>query len=69
MTSSDYNGLYRSSDNRIIAGVCGGLAHKWRLNASGLRLIVLILSLMSGVGVIIYVALWLLLNSLPTKSL
>ena len=31
------NNLYRSSDEKVIAGVCAGLAHKLDLNMTGLR--------------------------------
>ena len=34
-TSSDY---YKSSDNRLLAGVCAGLAHKWNTDALLVRL-------------------------------
>ena len=56
--------LYRTSDKRI-AGVCGGLAEHFGFNAGMVRLIMLVLLLFSGVGLIAYVILWVLM---PVKS-
>src|ERR1700692_1470171 len=41
-TSPD-DGLYKSSDNKMLLGVCAGLAHKYDLNLTGLRIIVFVL--------------------------
>lgn len=40
--------LYRSSKNRIIAGVCGGLAEYLELDPSILRLIFIVLSILGA---------------------
>lgn len=36
--------LYKSSDEKVIAGVCAGLAHRFDLNATGLRWVVALVS-------------------------
>jgi phage shock protein PspC (stress-responsive transcriptional regulator) len=53
--------LARSRDGRIVAGVCAGLARYTGLNPILLRLAVVILTLAGGLGVVLYVAAWLVL--------
>ena len=61
--------LYRSSDDKVIAGVCAGLAHKLDLNKTGLRWATALVSLfLTGVPVIVYLVLWAVLNERPTKT-
>lgn len=63
------DGFYRSDDDKVIAGVCGGLAHRFDLNATGLRWLVAIVSLFfSGIPVIVYLVLWCILKSRPTAN-
>ena len=59
--------LYRSSDEKVIAGVCAGLAHALDLNKTGLRWIVALVTLfLSGIPVIVYIILWAILKARPT---
>ena len=61
--------LYRSSDEKVIAGVCAGLAHRLDLNMTGLRWVVALVSLfLSGIPAIVYIALWAVLKSRPTAG-
>ena len=61
------DGFYRSSDDKIIAGVCAGLAHKFDLNVTGLRWVVALVTLfLSGVPVIVYAILWATVKTRPT---
>lgn len=51
--------LYRSNDDRFIAGVCGGIAAHLGINASLVRLAFVVLSvMMGGLGVAVYLFLW-----------
>ncbi len=52
--------LYRSWENRMIAGVCGGIAAYLKLDPSLMRLVFLGL-LIAGVGIPIYFVLWLII--------
>lgn len=54
--------LYRSSTNRMIVGVCGGLAEKFDCNANGVRLVFVLLSFLGGLPLVIYLILWLVLK-------
>lgn len=57
--------LYRSSKNKVIAGVCGGVAEYFNVDPVLVRIIFLALSLTNGAGIIVYVIAMLVL---PLKS-
>ena len=61
--------LYRSSDEKMIAGVCVGLAHALDLNMTGLRWVVALVTLfLSGIPAIVYIVLWAILKARPTAG-
>lgn len=61
--------FYRSCDEKVIAGICAGLAHKLDLNKTGLRWITALVALfLSGVPVIVYIVLWAVLKPRPTAG-
>lgn len=47
--------LYRSSDNKVIAGVCGGIGEYFNVDPVIIRLIAVIFTLMGGSGLIAYI--------------
>ena len=47
--------LYRSRDNRMIAGVCGGLGEYFNIDPTLIRLLLLFLTLWGGGGVVVYI--------------
>jgi phage shock protein PspC (stress-responsive transcriptional regulator) len=51
-------GLKRSRDQRIIAGVCGGIAEWLGWNAGVTRLLYVLITLTTGVPAILYLILW-----------
>ena len=55
--------IRRSRDHRIIAGVLGGLAEHWGINATALRIVYVVVSIFSAAfpGIIVYLMLWLLI--------
>ena len=53
--------LTRSSRDRKIAGVCGGLAEFSGIDATIIRILFVILALAGGPGLLVYLALWLIL--------
>jgi len=57
--------LMRSETDRMIAGVCGGLATYLGVDPVLVRLAFVVLLLASGVGLVIYGILWLVM---PTES-
>ena len=61
---------YRSRTNRRIAGVCGGLADEFGISVTVLRLAFVLAALMSwGVGLVVYLALWVVMPYRPGPPL
>lgn len=52
--------LYRSRTDVMVAGVCGGLGRYLGIDATLVRLFFVLLALGSGVGVLLYLVLWLI---------
>ena len=52
--------FYRGTD-RILGGVCSGLAAGFHIEAIWVRLAFVVLAFLNGLGVLIYVALWVLM--------
>jgi phage shock protein C len=53
--------LYRSTKNKILGGVCGGLGEYFDIDPSLVRLLWLVVVFMGGSGVLIYIILWIIL--------
>jgi len=47
--------LYRSQSNKMIAGVCGGIADYFEIDPTLIRLIVVAIALFGGVGLLAYI--------------
>ena len=52
--------LFRSRADKVIAGVCGGLGHYLDIDPTIVRVVFVLLGIADGIGVIAYLALWLL---------
>jgi phage shock protein PspC (stress-responsive transcriptional regulator) len=64
MTAYQRQGLRRSRRNRVLAGVCGGLAEFFGISAFWFRLAMIIAFIPGGVpGLIIYFLLWITVPS------
>ncbi len=50
--------LYRSRNERVIGGVCGGIAEYFGVDPTLVRIGAVLLALANGVGVLAYVVLW-----------
>ena len=57
--------LYRSKTNRQIAGVCGGLAEYFNVDAILIRVLFVLLAVLGGSGVVLYVAMWIIVPKQP----
>jgi len=53
--------LYRSRRDRIIGGVCGGLGAYFAIDPVIVRLVFVILAIWGGIGVLLYLVLWILM--------
>jgi phage shock protein C len=59
--------MMRSTEDRVIAGVCGGLAEHFGWPATKLRVVYVALSVLSAAfpGMLVYLALWYLMPEKP----
>lgn len=57
--------LYRSRSNRQVAGVCGGLAQRFNVDATLIRVLFLLLGIMGGAGIVLYIAMWIVVPEEP----
>ena len=51
--------LEQSADDRVLAGVCGGIAEALDVDPTLVRLVFALLALAGGAGIALYAALWL----------
>jgi phage shock protein PspC (stress-responsive transcriptional regulator) len=61
--------LYRSNKDKIIGGVCGGLAEYFNVDATLVRVIVLVLTFMYGIGILIYLAAMIIIPPEPYSGI
>ncbi|MGI5897542.1 MAG: PspC domain-containing protein [Candidatus Dojkabacteria bacterium] len=58
--------LYRSEENQMIAGVCGGIAEYFEIDPTIVRVLYVFLSMSTGgFGIFMYLILWAII---PSKS-
>lgn len=59
--------LRRSRTDRVIAGVCAGLAHHFGLDVSLMRVLYVLVSILSAAfpGILVYIVLWLVIPEEP----
>lgn len=50
--------LYRSAHDKVIAGVCGGLAAYFKIDPAIVRLAFLVFALVGGASILLYIVLW-----------
>ncbi len=59
------NRLYRSNTNKIVGGVCGGIGEYLSVSPDIVRVLFVILTFMTGIGFIGYIAAMLLIPQAP----
>ena len=67
-SSAGYHRMYRDPDNRVIGGVCSGMGAYWNIDPVILRIIFIALILAGGVGVIVYLILYIVLPEAKTTA-
>ena len=67
--SDDYKRLYRSLDDRMVAGVCGGVAKYFSLDPTLVRLLFVIFSIAGGPGLIAYIIMMIVVPEEPKDAL
>lgn len=61
--------LYRSSTNRKLGGVCGGLGEYFNVDPTLLRLLYILVVLFSaGLGIIAYLLMWVIMPEKPEPA-
>ena len=68
MASTSYHRMYRDPDDRIIGGVCSGMAAYWHIDPWIVRVIFIVLALPGGLGILIYLVLWIVLPEARTTA-
>lgn len=61
------NSWYKSSDDKALAGVCAGVAHKHNVSVLALRVITVVTSIFFIVPLILYIVLWIILEDKSTR--
>jgi phage shock protein C len=61
--------LRRSRSDRVIAGVCGGLAHHFGLDVTLVRVLYVLVSILSVAfpGILVYLVLWIVIPEEPAS--
>lgn len=57
--------LYRSIDERIVGGVCGGIAEYFRIDPVLVRIIFILLVFGAGTGLLAYIIAWIIVPEEP----
>lgn len=53
--------LHRSRTEKMIGGVCGGLAEYFGIDPTIVRAVWVLITLMAGVGILLYLILWIVM--------
>ncbi len=60
--------LYRDPDHRVLGGVCGGLGAYFNMDPVILRIIMVVLFLLNGIGLLAYLVLWIAVPKARTTA-
>jgi phage shock protein C len=60
--------LYRSGKERILGGVCGGIAEYFEVDPVLVRLLWVLMTLMWGAGIIMYLVAWIIIPRNPAHK-
>ena len=61
MTTPAHTRLRRDTRNKMIAGVCAGIARRYGLSTTGLRIAFVVSTVLPGPQIIAYLLLWVLM--------
>ncbi len=61
----DRKKLYRSIDERILGGVCGGIAEYFKVDPVLVRIIFIVLFFGAGSGLLAYIIAWIIVPEEP----
>ena len=63
---TERSGLFRNENDKVLGGVCSGIAHSLKIDPVVLRILFVLFVLGWGTGILLYIILWLVL---PKRSL
>ncbi|MFH0929047.1 MAG: PspC domain-containing protein [Candidatus Aenigmatarchaeota archaeon] len=66
-TSSSAKRLYRSSKNKILGGVCGGIGEYLNVDPTIVRLLWALSAFVWGAGILLYLLAWLIIPRNPNQ--
>jgi phage shock protein C len=67
-TKDEVKRLYRSRENKVLAGVCGGIAEYFNVDPVWIRLVTVLLMFADGVGFLVYLIAWILIPINPYQA-
>lgn len=67
-SSPGYHRMYRDPDHRMIGGVCAGMAAYWNMDIWIVRLIFVVITMLGGLGLLIYLILYIVLPEAKTTT-
>jgi len=65
---SGYRRIYRDPDNRILGGVCSGMGAYWQIDPLVFRLLFVLAFMVFGVGLVLYLILWIVIPEAKTAA-
>lgn len=67
-TTPGYHRMYRDPDHRIIGGVCAGMGAYWNIEPWLVRIIFFVIVMMGGLGILVYLILYIVLPEAKTTA-
>jgi phage shock protein PspC (stress-responsive transcriptional regulator) len=67
-SSPKYHRMYRNPDDRIIGGVCSGIGAYWNIESWVVRIVFAASALIGGLGLIVYLILYIVLPEAKTTA-
>ncbi len=65
--SSEYKKLYRSTKDRMLGGVAGGVAEYFNVDPTLIRLAFVAMVLWGGSGLLLYIIMWIVVPDAPVE--
>jgi phage shock protein PspC (stress-responsive transcriptional regulator) len=67
--ASDKKRLYRSRNERMLAGVCGGIGEYFDIDPTVIRILFVLFALVIGGGILLYIILLIIMPLEPDSSM
>jgi phage shock protein C len=64
-TSPKPKKIYRSTQDKMLAGVCGGIAEYFDWDSSMVRLVAVLTVVLGGSGILAYIIMWIIVPENP----